>query len=63
MFETINVLWPRESGGGWLADWSSILATLLIAGIGTVIYATMRKRSLHMDARALTRPETVVGTD
>lgn len=63
VFETINVLWPRESGGGWLADWSSVLATLLIAGIGAVIYITMRKRSPGMEDRALTRPETVVGGD
>jgi hypothetical protein len=40
-----------------------VLATLLIAGIGAVIYITMRKRSPGMDDRALTRPETVVGVD
>ena len=45
LFETVNVLWPRPSGGGWLTDWSSVIATALIGGIGAAISATLRWRA------------------
>lgn len=56
LFETGNVLWPRESGNGALADWSSVAATLLIFVIGAVIYLTLKRRSPGFDTSAPTRP-------
>ena len=43
LFETVNVLWPRESGSGWLVDWSSIIATALIALLGLGIIGAKRR--------------------
>ncbi|GAA2187321.1 hypothetical protein GCM10009786_11710 [Leucobacter alluvii] len=60
VFETVNVLWPRPSGSGWLVDWSSMLATLVIFAIGSAIYAVMRGRRRNFDQRAMTRPGQVV---
>ena len=40
VFETINVMWPRDSGAGWLTNYSSILATGLIGIVGVIAYLT-----------------------
>lgn len=39
LFQIVNVAWPRESGGGWLTDWSTIIGGLGIALFGVVVEA------------------------
>jgi amino acid transporter len=47
-FQIVNVAWPRESGSGWLTDWSTIIGALGIAILGVIVEAWVhgkRKRA------------------
>jgi len=46
VFETVNVAWPREivSGPDWYLQWAVVLVVALLAVIGWVVYAGVRRR-------------------
>ena len=37
LFQIVNVAWPRESGGGWPVDWSTVIGVAVIAILGILI--------------------------
>lgn len=37
LFQIVNVAWPRESGSGWITDWSTIIGALGIAILGVIV--------------------------
>jgi amino acid transporter len=45
-FETVNISWPREilSGPDWWLQWSVVLVTVVLAALGALVYATVRKQ-------------------
>ncbi len=46
VFETINVAWPREaiSGPDWYLKWAVVLVVALLAVIGWIVYASVRRQ-------------------
>lgn len=47
VFQIVNVAWPRETGGGWASDWSTIIGALTVRVLGIVVEAWVHRRRLH----------------
>lgn len=37
IFQIVNVAWPRDSGGGWATDWSTVIGVVVIAVLGILV--------------------------
>ncbi|UOR00361.1 amino acid permease [Leucobacter allii] len=46
-FQIVNVAWPRETGGGWAADWSTIIGVGVVAVLGVLVEAWVHRKRLH----------------
>lgn len=46
-FQIVNVAWPRETGGGWASDWSTIIGALAVGLLGVVVENWVHRRRLH----------------
>ncbi|MEV0673004.1 amino acid permease [Mycobacterium sp. NPDC050441] len=47
VFQIVNVAWPRETGGGWASDWSTIIGALAVGLLGVVVENWVHRRRLH----------------
>lgn len=54
LFQIVNVAWPRETGGGWAADWSTVIGVAVVGALGVVVEAWVHRRRLHAARRGTT---------
>ena len=54
LFQIINVAWPRESGGGWATDWSTVIGVVVVGVLGIVVEYWVHRRRLHAAATGST---------
>lgn len=53
-FQIVNVAWPRESGGGWVTDWSTVIGVGVVGVLGVVVEAWVHRKRLHAAATGTT---------
>lgn len=46
VFQIVNVAWPRETGGGWASDWSTIIGAVAVGLLGVVVEGWVHRKRL-----------------
>lgn len=51
IFQIVNVAWPRDSGGGWATDWSTVIGVVVIAVLGILVdrWLAIRRKNERFD--------------
>ena len=63
IFETINVVWPRDTPAPWYVDWSMTLTLAVVTCIGLVVFSLWKDRILEAwGERILRHDERAPGT-
>jgi amino acid transporter len=59
VFEYINIAWPRAEGVPWYQDWAVLLMTGIVAGLGVLVYLTIRGRLEAAEDRLEDDPDAI----